>query len=244
MIKIHKLDYFKALKASFLLIFLAMVVYRVFDQYTTKQIETMIKSRDGISSTIWVWGGFSLVVSIFFPTLVSIICLYALKNNSIRNVSAFFKAHFELSLLETLRSWGYTFLWGLLLIIPGLIKMSYYYLTTFVVLFSPDYAEGKVDALKKSEEISKKHWIKLNLIVTFFYVILPSITSVLFDESTVFNRYPARALFFTAFEAMMVLLFHYIVLKLFMSDFIPNEIISDEIKSSRNLSGELHATHV
>ncbi len=164
----YKLNYFKALRSSFLLIFLAMVVYRNIDQFLTKQIESIIRSQDGINSIIWAWGGLSLVTSILFPTVVAIICLYALRYNSLRNLSGFFNDHFELSFLETLRALAYSFLWGLLFIIPGLIKMSYYYLTIFVVLFSPAYAKGRVDALEESALISKQHWLKLNLIIAFF----------------------------------------------------------------------------
>lgn len=226
----NQLQFFKALKSSFLLIFLAMIVYRVFDQYLTKQIEIIIRSQDGVSPTIWFWGALSLLVSIFFPTLVAIVSLYALRFNSVKNISAFLREHFELSILETLRAWGYSFLWGLLLIIPGLIKMSFYYLTIFVVLFNRDYAEGKVDALTKSAEISKAHWTKLNLLVTLFYMVIPMIGSIILDEYTLFEKFPLYALAYTAIESVFLLAFHYFVLNLFKNYFLPQ--------------GEFHVAHV
>ncbi len=220
MTTINKLSYFKALKSSFLLIFLATLVYRIVDQFTTKQIESIIRSSEGISSNIWFWGALSLVLSILFPTLVAIISLYALKNNSLRKFGSFLIDKLELTVLETMRAYGVSILWGFLFIIPGLIKMSYYYLTTFVVLFLPEYDEGKVDALKKSEEISKHHWMTLNLLVTLFYLIIPVITSTIFDEYTVFDKHPVSAAAYCGLEAIFTLLFHYIVLKLFINYFI------------------------
>jgi hypothetical protein len=221
---INKLKFFKALKSSFLLIFLATLIFRIVDQFTTKQIEGIIRSSDGISSSIWLWGGLSLFLSILFPTLVAIISLYALKNNSLRQFGSFLGNNLELSILETMRAYGISILWGFLFIIPGLIKMSYYYLTTFVVLFLPEYAEGKVDALKKSDEISKHHWVTLNLLITLFYFIIPIITSTIFDEYTVFDKHPLSAAAYCGLEAVFTLLFHYIVLKLFLGYFTTSNI--------------------
>lgn len=217
----NKLQFFKALKSSFLLIFLATLIYRLVDQYTTKQIEGIIRSSDGISSMIWFWASISLILSILFPTFVAIISLYALKNNSLRRLGRFLNDKLELSILETMRAYGSAILWGFLFIIPGLIKMSYYYLTTFVVLFSPDYAEGKVDALEKSTEISKHHWVALNLLITLFYLVIPVITSTIFDEYTVFDKHPISAAAYCGLEAVFTLLFHYIVLNMFLGYFAP-----------------------
>lgn len=238
----NKLEFFKALKSSFLLIFLATLIFRIVDQFTTKQIEGIIRSNEGISSIIWFWASISLLLSILFPTFVAIISLYALKNNSLRKFGVFLRDKLELSILETMRAYGISILWGFLFIIPGLIKMSYYYLTTFVVLFSPDYEEGKVDALKKSEEISKHHWVTLNLLVTFFYLVIPSITSTIFDEYTVFDKHPATAALYCGLEAVCTLLFHYIVLKLFLGYFITDNTNSDS--STSNIQGAPHVTYV
>ncbi len=240
--KMNKLEFFKALKSSFVLIFLATLAYRFLDQFTTKQIESIIRSTEGLTSMIWVWAGLSLVLSILFPTVVAIISLYALKNNSIRNLTSFFGKNLELTILETMRAWGISILWGFLFIIPGLIKMSYYYLTTFVVLFLPEYAEGKVDALKKSEEISKHHWITLNLLVTLFYLVIPVITSSIFDEYTVFDKHPYTAAAYCGFEAITILLFHYFILKLFLSYFIPEYHPSEN--STSNIQGAPDVTYV
>lgn len=203
---------------------MATLFYRLLDQYLTQQIEKVIQSSEGLNSIIWFWAGFSLLNSILFPTLLAIICLYALKNNSLRQFSSFLADHFEFSILETMRAWGTSILWGFLFIIPGLIKMSYYYLTTFVVLFLPEYAEGRIDALKKSQEISKPHWGALNGLVTLFYFVIPLIISTLLNEYTLFEKHPLWAAMNCAFEGLCILLFHYTVLKLFLKDFMPDPI--------------------
>lgn len=224
----NKLNYFKALKSSFVLIFMAMLIYRIFDQYLTKQIELIIRSQDGIQPTIWIWAGLSLMASIVFPTVTTIISAYALKYNSLKKMTSFFNQHIELSILETMRAWGMSFLWGLLFIIPGLIKMSYYYLTIFIVLFNPDYAAGKVDALQESANVSKHGWIKLNLLVALFYGVIPVIASMVFDEYTVFEKYPLTAIAYTALEAVLILLFNYYVLNMFL----------------KYIEGDSHVAHV
>ncbi len=227
----YKVSYIKALKASFLLIFLATISYRIADQFLTRQIEGLIKSSDGIGSMIWLWGGLSLILAIAFPTWVSVISIYALKNNSVRNLRSFLKNNFELAVLETLRAWGYSFLWALLFIVPGLIRMSFYYLTLFVVLLLPEYEKGEVDALKKSTEISKVHWFKLNFLVFAFYIFMPLLITTIFDEYIIFIKNPMTAVMFAAIETLAILLFHYIVLKLFIDYFLPQ-------------NGETHGTHV
>ena len=216
MITETKLNYFRALKSSFLLVFFITFIYRIIDQLLTKKIEILIRSSEGINSAIWIWVSLSLLTALFFPTVLTIVCAYALKNNSIYKIKDFFKKYFELSFLETLRSWGISFLWGLLFIIPGLIKMSYYFLTIFIVLFNPDYAEGTADALKKSEEISKTNWIGLNLIVLLFYTVIPILTSLTLDEYTIFEKHAVTALIYTAIEASLILFFNYLLLKLFL----------------------------
>jgi hypothetical protein len=92
------------------LIFLATLVYRIFDQYFTKQIETIIRSQNGISSIIWLWGSLSLLSAILFPVITTMICAYALKNNSVKKIFIFFSQHLELSVLETVRAWGMFYL--------------------------------------------------------------------------------------------------------------------------------------
>ncbi len=123
---------------------------------------------------------------------------------------------FELSLIETLRAWGKTFLWCFLFILPGLIKFTYYLMAPFVVLFSKRYAAGEVDALDYSEELSKKFWWRLNLWLTLFYLVIPLALSLVLDEYRLFQIHPLSAVASVLFESVLVFVFHFLILKLFI----------------------------
>lgn len=199
-----------------MLLFSAMLASTFLDQFLNRQIEDVIKSPAGLSNIIWFWGAISLISSMVFPLLFSLFCSHALVHTA-SSTSHFVAEKFELSLLETIRAWGKTFLWSLLFIIPGLIKYSYYLLTPFVVFFSQKYSRGEVDALKYSELISKKFWWKLNFWLTLFYFIFPLLISSFLDDYRLFRTHPFTALICVMLECLLVLIFHYQILKLFLT---------------------------
>ena len=163
---------------------------------------------------IWVWGSVSLVSTLFFPLLISLLCSQTL-SQSTRSAGNFFSAKFELGLIETLRAWGQTFLWCFVFIIPGLIKYTYYLMAPYVVFFSERYAEGKVDALKYSAQLSKKFWWRLNLWITVFYFVIPLALSSALDEYRLFSIHPITAVFCVLLETVLILIFNYLILKVF-----------------------------
>ena len=164
---------------------------------------------------IWVWGASSLISSLFFPLLISMLCSYTLSNFFVSK-KVLFSEKLELALVETLRAWGKTFLWCFLFIIPGLIKYSYYLMTLFVVLFSKKYAAGEVDALEHSEKISKKFWWRLNLWLTVFYLVIPLALSSSFDEYRLFTTHPLTATLSVLLDSVLVFTFHFLILKQFI----------------------------
>lgn len=211
-----QVSYWKTLKSGFLLIFIATICYRLIDLIVTKKIELAIRSTEGIQPSFWLWVTLSFLISIFFPLLTTLVSIHCLKKQSSEGFLKFFKNFFEYSLLETLRAWGISFLWGLLFIIPGLIKMSFYFLVIFVVTLFPEYSHGQIDALKKSEEISKKVWFKLNLLVLLFFLICPLILSLLFDQYSLIDKNPTLALINVFIETCLIVLYHYWVYKLIL----------------------------
>jgi hypothetical protein len=132
------------------------------DQYLTKQVENLISSKDGLSNMIWVWGGLSVLSAILFPLLISIFCAYFFITST-KSLNEFVEDNFELSLIETLRAWGKTFLWSFVFLLPGVFKYINYILTPFVVMFSKKYKRGEVDALEYSTLISKKFFWSIKL---------------------------------------------------------------------------------
>lgn len=216
---------FKALKVAFLPIFLALLISGSIDQFINTKIEAILRSPHGLSQTIWLYGSLSIFSSFFFPLLITLIASFALARSiQDQNFSQFIPKsfadfigeHFELTFLETLRSWGKTFLWTFLLIIPGIVKFFLYVPTPFVVLFSKRYQNGEVDALKLAQQIAKKCWFWLLVYMTMFTFVLPMTLSLGMDQYRVFRENFISASLLTAIDAVIVIVFHYYILKLIL----------------------------
>lgn len=185
------------------------------DQTLNRKIEHVIKSPDGLSNMIWIWGFASLASSLFFPLLISMLCSYTL-SNAFKSKRTMVKDKFELALIETLRAWGKTFLWCFVFLIPGLIKYVFYLMSPFVVFFSKHYEQGEVDALELSEKIAKKFFWRLNIWVTLFYFMIPITLSSALDEFRLFQFHPISATVSVFFESVLFVVFHFLVLRLFL----------------------------
>lgn len=220
-----------------LLIFLAVFGFNFTDQLVTSQIEMGMRSQDGIDTLVWLWVGLSLVSSFLFPLLIAFLCSYALAGLYLpaTTFKNFLKDKFELSLVETLRAWGKSFLWSFLFIIPGLIKFTYYFLTPYVVFFSNRYSCGEVDALEYSTLITKKIWWRLNGWLFVFYAFIPLTTSLFFDEYKSFALHPVTASLFSIAETGFIILFHYFILRLFLGSLKTFEPIPDNTMSDKTL---------
>lgn len=216
---------FKALKIAFLPIFLALLISGSLDQFINSKIEAILRSPQGLSQTIWLYGSVSIFSSLFFPLVITFFASFALAC-SIQDADYgrfipqgfgnFTREHFELSFLETIRSWGKTFLWTFLFIIPGIVKFFLYIPVPFVVFFSKRYQDGEVDALKLSQKIAKKHWFWLLIYMTMFTFILPMALSLGMDQYRVFREYFVYATLLTGVDAVIVIIFHYYILKLIL----------------------------
>lgn len=215
MLQVKKFNLNAILNPYFLLIFSALIFSNLTDQYLQKEVEDIISSKDGLSNIIWLWGFLSVLSAILFPLVISLLCAFLLVSSP-QKIGVFFAENFELSFIETLRAWGKVFLWSFLFIIPGIIKYINYILTPFVVMFSRRYKNGEVDALEYSAVISKKFWWSIKLWLGVFYVIIPIVLYALFDELRVFSTHPISATAMVFLESVIELLFHFIILKLFI----------------------------
>lgn len=214
-----KIITFKNQFLQFLLIYMTVSLSILVDQFLNKKIELVIRSEKGISNLIWFWGLGSLISSLLFPLLISMLCCYAL-SDFFPSMKKMFSQKLELCLIETLRSWGKTFLWCFLFIIPGFIKYSFYILTPFIVLFSEKYDQGQVDALEQSEKLSKKFFWRLNFWILIFFILLPLLFSSLFDEYRLFSTHPLSACLIACLDSLLVYTFHYLILKL-LNKYLP-----------------------
>lgn len=236
---------FNALKTAFLPIFLALLISGSLDQFINSKIEAILRSPQGLSQTVWFFGAISIFSSLFFPLIVSFFASFAL-SCSISDkeysqfiplsLNQFFKENFELSFLEIIRSWGKTFLWTFVFIVPGFVKFFLYMPTPFVVFFSKRYKSGEVDALELAQKISRKYWLWLLTYMTVFTFVLPMSLSLGMDQYRVFSEYAVYATLLTAIDAVIVIIFHYYILKLILQ-FIKKD-------DSQNTQEVIHGTHV
>ena len=169
-----------------------MFVSTYSDQVITRKVEAIISSKDGLNNTIWFWAGLSLFTTILFPLLTALLSSFCIIKSD-KNLKNFVGENLELSFVETLRAWGSAFMWSFVLILPGLRKFIHYTFTPHVVFFSRRYKAGEVDALEYSEVIAKKFWKKLNLWLTVYFLIIPIIFYVLFENYRLFSMYPLAA---------------------------------------------------
>lgn len=95
-------------------------------------------------------------------------CDHFSKNKS---TSQFVKGHLELGLIESLRAFFRSILWGIPLIFPGFTKMIRYQFVLFVVGCDRSYQQGKVDALDASSQLTQGHMWGLSFLLIFFGVL-------------------------------------------------------------------------
>ncbi len=207
----------------FLLIFSALLFATLTDQFLQKQIENMIRSKDGLTNTIWLWGFLSILSAVLFPLLISMLCAFALVAGN-KKIAEFLAENLELGFIETLRACGKIFLWSFLFLIPGVIKYINYILTPFVVIFSRRYKNGEVDALEYSTKISRNFWLSIKMWLGVFYLLIPILFYTLFDQYRLFDTHPVSATAIVFLDSLLELLFHFIILRLFIKFLNESEV--------------------
>lgn len=77
-----------------------------------------------------------------------------------------FKRSFINSFVATLLVGLFTFLWSLLLIIPGIVKSLAYSMTSYIIADEPGI--DALDAIKKSQEMMRGHKMELFMLILSF----------------------------------------------------------------------------
>jgi hypothetical protein len=213
--------FFTGLKYAFLPLYCAVVLSLLIDQTLNSKIETILRSSDGLSQTVWFWGGLSLLSSLFFPVFLTLFCCFfiteKIKGISVFKLFPFLKNNFEMTFLESIRAWAFMFLWFFALFLPLIYKFISYALTPFIVIYSKKYAKGEVDALKASEYVSREFFLKLFFLLLTFYILLPSVSTLIFDEFKVFRFHPVPALLVATTDTIFIYIIHFLILTLFFN---------------------------
>lgn len=198
-------------------LFLIAVVGGALDQWISQAMQAQLMSTEGAGSMIWVYGLFSILVSMVFPLLSLVLVVLALQEPLIFTPTELFsRALGELNqvLIETLRSWGRAMAWSFLFILPGLIKWLRYSFVPLIALCLPSYRQGERDALKTSEQVSRGQLGKLIGLFAVFSVILPLVMTS-FDEYKLIWKTPVASLLLTAAECSLTVIFMLLLIRIF-----------------------------
>lgn len=181
------------------------------DQYLTEKIQDEIMNPDGTSNWVWIYGGLSFTIGLLAPVLTSFLALCAWRFPE-ENVVTVAKRSFGFLVREEMRVLGKSLLWGLLFVLPGLIRFFQCAFVSYVVLLDDRYQRGEVDALQRSWVFVKKVWLKLAFLLFVFGIVIPlAMTS--FDEWRSFFQHSATASLFMIVELTILLIFQWQVLK-------------------------------
>lgn len=197
----------RAFKKIFLLLFVATFVATQVDQSIAKKVEETMRGPDGFSNAVFLWGVLSLVCSLVFPALLTLLSLFALTENAspLKNLARYFKRHINQLMIESLRCWGKILQWSFLAIIPGLIKYYFFSLVPYVVVQSKVYDRGETDALELSTRLVKKNVWKILALVLVFHIFIPLVLTSLFDEYRIFRETPIGSLVLTLLDTYLLL---------------------------------------
>ena len=210
----------KVFKKVFLPLFALVVLSNNIDQYLNLKMENALRDPLGVQTQVIYYGFFSILSSIFFPVLLISVALFAFTNleNLQKSLQDFWARYLNQMYIETLRSWGKTLLWSLLFILPGVWKYIQYTMVPFVVASSKEYDEGRLDALKGSAQVVRRHWFKVIAILILFHLLIPGLLTTLFDAYRLIWKTPVQSLFLSALDTYLLLFSTHILFNIFRSE--------------------------
>ncbi len=151
-------------------------------------------------------GTLALCFSVMAPVISFLLFIYFLKKMNSKEAltfSSFSKYYFKPMTIESLRCLGQVFLWAFLFVIPGLVRAVQLFFVPFIIVFRPDYNEGKIDALKFSTQLANKVFLKLLFLFLIFNVLAPFLFDGLLAESKDLYTNTLTATLLVAIEAII-----------------------------------------
>lgn len=160
----------KILKQSFFIFIVLQTVIFFFNQVMIYLQEARMNSREDFYVPLIIFLAF---IGFLVQTAIKVIWVFVICQffNGKENLSTYLRRRTEQGLIESLRAFLKSVLYGFLMIIPGVIKMIRYQFVLFIVATSEKYQEGEVDALKTSEKLSLGKTFPLLFLVIVFSVL-------------------------------------------------------------------------
>lgn len=128
--------------------------------------QDLLYSPKGAPSWIWLIAIAAIINNFLYPLLAIYLVISLSLADRLLKLS-----DLKYLLIESLRVWGQSFIWGFLLIIPGFYKFMSFLFVPFIVLSDSRYSQGQVDALRESAKLVKKNFFNV-VLVYFGYLIL------------------------------------------------------------------------
>lgn len=184
------------------------------------QVESALRDPSGIQKSIVIYGFLSIFFNVLFPVLMTALALFSLFSIKSRTfqLGEFLSKHLNPLFIETLRAWGKTLLWSIVFIIPGIWKFLHYSLVPFVVVGSPLYQQGRVDALQASTAIVRKHRVQVFGIFILFHLLIPIILSAFFDAYRLVWKTPIASLLLSLLDTYLLLISTHLLFNIFTSE--------------------------
>jgi hypothetical protein len=187
-------------------LFLIVVLSGNIDQFLNQQIQASLGSPSGAEKSVYAFGFISLLNGMLFPVFTTLLALAGLPLLSQESPQDFVKKNLNQVMIEMMRAWGKVLQWSLLLILPGFWKYLEYIFVPYVVTLSPDYQNGKEDALKASARLFRRNWGKVIGVFFVFHLFIPLIMASFFDAYRLLWETPISSLFLSLIDTYLILI--------------------------------------
>ncbi|GEM_PF-2702175 len=169
------MKYFKW--ALFILIF---IVSSYLEESFFKEFTLWISDEKQKFTVLKLFQGVLYLSLIFvFPILKQGLWFWS---RSILSFDHLFFKKIKYAIKESMRAMGSVIAWGLLFIIPGVIRYFQLVWVNFIVFLDPKYLNDQVDALRQSKLLWKLSYGGVIFIVLVFNIILPMLFQSVLDQ--------------------------------------------------------------
>lgn len=202
-----------------LALLVATVATTIVDQIINSRLESLLLSDDGGGAQLWILAASSLLNSLVFPVLMTALCLYGIMKarGGGESLTAFFARVGQQIYIETLRMWGSCLRWGLLFVLPGVVRLLQLIYVPFVVCVHKPYDQGDADALKTSSRYFRKTMFRTFAAILAFHIAIPLVLTDLLDPWRTFARTPVSAVLCSVVDLLLAIIAAQIFFRLFES---------------------------